>query len=158
MFELVLDGFDFPVLGLVLFAVVVVVATATVGPPLLAITIGLVEIIGLVVFAVAGIASRVLFGQPWEIIARRGDELLTWRAVGYRAAKEVAAEVDQSLRLGTEPSAIAPGSQDNNPPVDLSAAPALYSRPAFRIVGRALGVALAVAVLVGVGLAVNALS
>ena len=135
---------DVGVVTAVLFAVALLILFIAIGPGLLAITIGVIEVVLVILGGIIAGALRVLFRQPWEIVARRDDVQLEWRVAGVRRAREVAARVSEQLRQGHDPESIEPSHRDREPPA-LSGIPTMYRRNEFRLVGRIYGALLALA-------------
>lgn len=146
-----MDAGDVPIVLAVAGVIVVIVALVALGPGLLAITIGLLEIAVLLILAAAGLVGRVIFRQPWEIVARRPGHELVWRVRGIRRARAVADEIETGLRQGRDANTLAPAHVDPAPP-DLSGVPNVYQRSEFRLLGRVCGAALAIAIVVAVAL------
>lgn len=136
---------------LVLVVIALFILFIALGPGLLAITVGVAEIILVLLGAVAAVAGRVLFGQPWEIVARRGDEQIEWRVSGVRRARDMAGRIEQQLAGGADPDMIEPNNRDRTPP-DLSDVPNMYHRAEFRLVGRFFGALIAFAIVVGIAI------
>ncbi|MDW3219806.1 MAG: hypothetical protein R8F63_14420 [Acidimicrobiales bacterium] len=148
---------DIPALLVVVAIVAVVGVLVALGPGLLAITIGLLEIALVLIGAAIALVGRVVFRQPWEVVARRGDEQHEWRVRGIRRARDVLAEIETGVRLGHHPATLAPEHADPAPP-DLSGVPGVYHRPEFRFLGRVYGAILALAILVGAAILAAVLS
>lgn len=144
-----MDAGELPTVLAIAGVIVVIVALVALGPGLLAITIGLLEIAVLLILAAAGLVGRVIFRQPWEIVARRPGHELVWRVRGIRRARAVADEIETGLRQGRDPSTLAPAHVDHAPP-DLSGVPNVYRRSEFQLLGRVYGAALAIAIVVAV--------
>ncbi|MEM7142073.1 MAG: hypothetical protein AAF548_13685 [Actinomycetota bacterium] len=138
------SALDLGWVGAIVLIVVFLGVLSALGPGLLAITVGLIEIIVVLLGAVIVGAGRVLFGVPWEIVARRGDDELTWRIKGYRPARALIEEVESGLRQGLDPATLARSDRDLDPP-DLRSVPGLYHRREFRWIGRIFGPALLLA-------------
>lgn len=151
------DVVDLPAFLAIVAIVAVLGVLIALGPGLLAITIGLLEIALVLVGAAIALVGRVVFRQPWEVVARRGDEQHEWRVRGIRSARNVLAEIETGVRLGHHPATLAPEHADASPP-DLSGVPGMYHRPEFRLLGRVYGGILALAVLVGVAILAAAVS
>jgi hypothetical protein len=60
------------------------------------------EILILLVVALAGVIGRVVFRRPWMVFARGGDEQLVWPVVGYFNSRAKIQELSSQLALGTE--------------------------------------------------------
>ena len=135
--------------GLVLVAIFLAVALVALGPGLLAITVGLVEIALLVIGAVIVSLFRVAFGRPWEVLARSSERTVAWRAQGVREARQLAREVDDGLAAGHDPATIRLGELDEDIPAAVLDAPGMYSRTEFRRLGQMLGLAIGGALVFG---------
>lgn len=66
------------------------------------------ELLILTILLAAGIAGRVLLGQPWLIEARPIDSVsaerqLEWRIIGWRSLSEFIERVASDLAAGREP-------------------------------------------------------
>jgi hypothetical protein len=94
----VLDVFDDPGPTLVIIAVVGVALLAWFF--VLPLAILLLDLVFVLLLAVAGVAVRVLFRRPWIVEAVSGDARLQWPVVGWRASRRSVAEVTQALQLG----------------------------------------------------------
>ncbi|HEV7759332.1 MAG TPA: hypothetical protein VGO78_10095 [Acidimicrobiales bacterium] len=68
------------------------------------IVIAVVDVLGLLVLAGAGVIGRVVFRRPWTVEARDDDgTVLTWQVVGWRASDERAADVAELVASGVTP-------------------------------------------------------
>ena len=67
------------------------------------------ELLILIVVALAGVIGRVVFRRPWMVFARSGDEQLVWPVVGYFNSRAKLQELSSQLALGTE---LEPAPQD----------------------------------------------
>jgi hypothetical protein len=60
------------------------------------------ELLILIVVALAGVISRVVFRRPWIVFARHGDTRLEWPVVGYFNSRRKLAEIGGQLALGAQ--------------------------------------------------------
>jgi hypothetical protein len=88
--------------GVTLLAIVVgVILLLTVALP---VVIFAVEVVVLVVLAVAGLVGRVILRRPWTIVARSDrDEVRQWRVTGWGAAQAAVDDIARSIGAGIEP-------------------------------------------------------
>ena len=88
------------IVAAVLVLVVVLVAIFVLIPLLIA----LVEVVGLLLFGVVLLASRVLLRRPWVIEAAADDQChYEWRVVGWRASGAAVAALARHLQAGLDP-------------------------------------------------------
>ncbi len=81
--------------------IVVVLAAVFVGIPLL---VAVIDLALIVIVALLGALTRVVFRRPWIVEARADDgSIATWRVVGWRASGERVAEVEGLIRSGVVP-------------------------------------------------------
>ena len=126
--------------------VILVVVLVVIGPGLLALTIGLAEILVLMAISVVAVIVRFVFRRPWEVLARSDSRQLGWRAESYRGARDLVAEIESAVAHGFDPADVALDRRDHDIPPALEAAPSMYGAMEFRWLGRAFGVASAVAI------------
>jgi hypothetical protein len=60
------------------------------------------ELLIVIVVALAGIVGRVVFRRPWIVFARSGDARIELPVVGYFNSRRELAELASRLSLGTE--------------------------------------------------------
>jgi Flp pilus assembly protein TadB len=104
------DGFDADDLGIVglIFAVVAAFFLAVFVALLAFNVIALaLELLIVIVVALAGVVGRVVFRRPWIVFARHGKERLEWPVVGYLNSRRTLEDVAGRLRSGArlEPAA-----------------------------------------------------
>lgn len=90
-------------------------------------------------------AGRVLFGQPWEVIARRDGETCAWRVFGHRGARALVTEVETAIALGADPTTVRPDALDRHTLDSTAETLRLYRRNGFRWLGNVFGLLLGAA-------------
>jgi hypothetical protein len=60
------------------------------------------ELILVIVIALAGIIGRVVFRRPWIVFARHDKERLEWPVVGYFNSRRRIEEIAGQLSMGTQ--------------------------------------------------------
>ena len=128
-----------------LFAAIVMIGLIFIGPGLFALTVGLIEIMFLGVTGTAVAAGRVLFGQPWEVIARRDGETCAWHVFGHRGARALVTEVETAIALGADPTTVRPDALDRHTLDSTAETLRLYRRNGFRWLGNVFGLLLGAA-------------
>jgi hypothetical protein len=60
------------------------------------------ELLIVIVVALAGVIGRVVFRRPWIVFARNGNTQLQWPVVGYLNSRRQLQEIAGQLALGTQ--------------------------------------------------------
>lgn len=103
----VLEGFDE-----IVWVVLAAAAIAAIIFFVLPILIFLLDVVVVLAVAVAGIATRVLFGRPWKIVAATESgigETHAWAVIGTRSSARAVDTVARDLLNGRSPIDINPG-------------------------------------------------
>ncbi len=61
-----------------------------------------IELLLVILVALAGVIGRVVFRRPWIVFARAGEERLEWPVVGYFNSRRRIQEISGQLALGTQ--------------------------------------------------------
>jgi hypothetical protein len=73
--------------------------------------LALLDLLVLLLLLVLGVAARVLLRRPWTVEARTGDEVRTWKVVGWQASGALVDDVAERLQAGVS----LPGSPEGTP-------------------------------------------
>jgi hypothetical protein len=109
------DWLDIPLVddGLAIFLAVIafIVAVAlivVVGPWLIALLLGAMELTLILLACAAALVTRTILRRPWRVVARSNDgRQFDWDVVGYRRSRELVRVIRDAIAAGITPSAIA---------------------------------------------------
>jgi hypothetical protein len=93
---------DLGIIGLVIAVVVSIILVAFVALLLFNVFALAIELLIVIVVALAGLIGRVIFRRPWIVFARNGDTSLQWPVVGYFNSRRHIQEIAEQLALGTQ--------------------------------------------------------
>jgi hypothetical protein len=98
-----IDGLDdLGIVGFIIAAVVAVIVVIFLALLLFNVFALALELLIVIVVALAGVIGRVVFRRPWIVVARNGDTQLQWPVVGYFNSRRHIQEIAGQLALGTQ--------------------------------------------------------
>ena len=103
-----LDGLDdLGIVGVVIAAVFLAIAAIFLALVLFNVVAIAIELLIVIVVALAGVIGRVVFRRPWIVFARSGDNRFEYPVVGYfnsrRKLEELAGQVSIGAQLEPAP-------------------------------------------------------
>ena len=93
---------DLGAIAVVIAAVIAVVVAVFLALMLFNVFAIAIELLLLVLVALAGVIGRVVFRRPWIVTAKAGSTRLEWPVVGYFNSRRRIEEIAGQLALGTQ--------------------------------------------------------
>jgi hypothetical protein len=98
---------SFATVGVFLLIAALVALLVLVGPWLLALLLGAVELVLIVLACVVVFVTRTVRRRPWRVVATSADgQLHTWDVVGWRRSRALVRTVCEGISAGLAPGSI----------------------------------------------------
>jgi hypothetical protein len=98
-----IDGLDdLGVIGLIIAVIVSVILVAFLALLLFNVFALALELLIVIILALAGVIGRVVFRRPWIVFAKSADTNHQWPVVGYFNSRRHIQEIAGQLALGTQ--------------------------------------------------------